>query len=64
MKVLTTLGEMEEDLLEKKEGSVENDHEKTSWVEYWYQGDMVHRSVSVEIKEGTSFYQITGNMNG
>ena len=49
--VTTTKGEMDETLLEKKEGLVENDHEITSWVEYWHEGEMVHRSVHVMLKK-------------
>lgn len=46
----TTKGEMEESLLEKKEGSVDNDIEHTTWVEYWHEGELVHRSVHVRLK--------------
>jgi len=49
--VNTTKGEMDITLLEKKEGSVDNDHEVTSWVEYWHEGELVHRSVNVHIKK-------------
>jgi hypothetical protein len=49
--VYTTKGEMDITLLEKKEGSVDNDHEVTSWVEYWHEGELVHRSVNVHIKK-------------
>jgi hypothetical protein len=49
--VNTTKGEMDESLLEKKEGSVDNDHEITTWVEYWHEGELVHRSVHVTIKK-------------
>lgn len=49
--VNTTKGEMDITLLEKKEGSVDNDHEVTSWVEYWLEGELVHRSVNVHIKK-------------
>lgn len=49
--VNTTKGEMEEALLEKKEGFVENDHEYTTWVEYWHEGELVHRSVHVTLKQ-------------
>jgi hypothetical protein len=49
--VTTTKGEMDITLLEKKEGSVDNDHEVTSWVEYWHEGELVHRSVNVHIKK-------------
>jgi hypothetical protein len=50
--VMTTKGEMEESLLEKREGSVDNDHEYTAWIEYWLEGELVHRSVHVQLKQG------------
>jgi hypothetical protein len=50
MIVNTTKGEMDDSLLEKREGSVENDTETTSWVEYWLAGEMVHRSVNMALK--------------
>ena len=49
--VTTTKGEMEESLLEKREGSVDNDNETTTWVEYWLEGELVHRSVHVTLKK-------------
>ena len=42
---------MDESLLEKKEGLVNNDHEYTAWVEYWLEGELVHRSVHVQLKK-------------
>jgi hypothetical protein len=52
--VTTTHGEMDESALEKREGVVENDHERTTWVEYWLGEELVHRSVHVTLKEGVS----------
>ena len=49
--VTTTKGEMDEAFLEKKEGSVDNDHEYTTWVEYWLDGELVHRSAHVALKK-------------
>jgi hypothetical protein len=49
--VTTTKGEMDESLLEKKEGVVDNDHEMTQWIEYWLEGELVHRSVHVALKK-------------
>jgi len=49
--VTTTKGDMEESLLEKKEGMIENDHEITQWVEYWHEEELVHRSVHVTLKK-------------
>ena len=50
MIVTTTKGEMDDSLLEKREGSLDNDTETTSWVEYWLDGEMVHRSVHMVLK--------------
>ena len=49
--VTTTKGDMDESLLEKKEGSIDNDNEYTTWVEYWLDGELVHRSVHVTLKK-------------
>ena len=51
MIVTTTKGEMDDSLLEKKEGFVDNDDEYTTWVEYWLDGELVHRSVHVQLKK-------------
>ena len=53
--VFTTKGDMDESLLEKKEGIVDNDHEYTTWVEYWHEGELVHRSVHVTLKQVSVF---------
>jgi hypothetical protein len=49
--ITTTKGNMDEALLEKREGQLENDNETTSWVEYWDGDEMVHRSVRVRLKK-------------
>jgi len=49
--VFTTKGDMDESLLEKREGSLNNDNEYTTWVEYWYEGELVHRSAHVTLKQ-------------
>tara|TARA_R110000868_G_scaffold356416_1_gene617922 strand:+ start:114 stop:308 length:195 start_codon:yes stop_codon:yes gene_type:complete len=49
--VNTTKGEMDETLLEKREGNVDNDNEYTTWVEYWLDGELVHRSAHVQLKK-------------
>ena len=49
--IFTTKGDMEESLLEKKEGVLDNDNEYTTWVEYWHEGELVHRSVHVTLKK-------------
>jgi hypothetical protein len=48
--ITTTKGNMEESLLEKKEGTVDNDIEFTTWTEYWLDGELVHRSAHVTLK--------------
>ena len=52
----TTKGMMEESLLEKREGSLDNDIEYTTWVEYWHEGELVHRSAHVTLKTGPSLF--------
>jgi hypothetical protein len=49
--VTTTKGEMDDSLLEKREGTVDNDNELTTWVEYWLEGELVHRSAHVTLKK-------------
>jgi hypothetical protein len=49
--VTTTKGDMDDSLLEKREGTVDNDDETTSWVEYWLEGELVHRSAHVTLKK-------------
>lgn len=48
--VTTTKGEMDESLLEKREGLIDNETETTRWIEYWLDGEMVHRSVHMTLK--------------
>lgn len=49
--ITTTQGMMEEDLLWKKVGTVEDDNELTNWIEYWLDGELVHRSAHVHLKQ-------------
>ena len=53
--VTTTKGLMDEELLEKREGTVDNENELTDWVEYWLDGELVHRSVHVRLKKMPNF---------
>lgn len=50
MIVTTTKGDMDDSLLVKQEGSLDNDNETTAWTEYWLDGELVHRSVHVTLK--------------
>jgi len=54
MLVNTTKGEMDVSLLEKREGTTDNDNETTSWVEYWLEGELVHRSVHMTLKRNVT----------
>lgn len=51
MIVNTTYGEMDDSLLERKDGTFEDDNELTTWVEYWKDGELVHRSAHVTLKK-------------
>ena len=53
--VTTIYGDMDESLLEKKEGVFEDDNEYTTWVEYWKDAELVHRSVHVTLKKTPAF---------
>jgi len=53
--VTTTKGEMDDSLLEKREGTVDNENELTTWVEYWLDSELVHRSVHVTLKKVPTF---------
>jgi hypothetical protein len=53
--VTTIYGEMDESLLEKKEGTFEDDNEIATWVEYWKDAELVHRSAHVTLKKVPSF---------
>ena len=50
MIVTTPKGEMDDSLLVKQEGSLDNDIEYTTWTEYYLDGELVHRSVHVTLK--------------
>lgn len=60
MMVMTTRGEMDDSLLEKQTGVVESEKEHTEWVEYWFEGEMVHRSVNMQLKEGAISQTLAG----
>ncbi len=50
MTITTIHGEMDETLLQKRVGEIDNDNEHTVWVEYWLAGELVHRSAHVTLK--------------
>jgi len=49
--IQTTHGEMDESLLTKREGTIDNDNELTTWVEYYIGDELVHRSAHVTLKK-------------
>jgi len=62
MIVTTTRGDMDDSLLEKREGAIDNDNETTNWVEYWLEGELVHRSVHMVLKKMVSLQGEVGNL--
>ena len=52
---MTTKGEMDDALLEKREGTIDNEDEYTTWVEYWLMDELVHRSAHVTLKKMPTF---------
>ena len=64
MIVTTTKGEMDDSLLEKREGSVDNDNEYSEWVEYWLDGELVHRSAHVRLKKPVTIISEAGGFSG
>ena len=62
--VQTTRGEMDEADLVKKEGAIENDREHTKWVEYWFENELVHRSVHVHLKQTPALFPELETFNG
>jgi hypothetical protein len=62
--ITTTKGLMDPDELEKREGGHENDNEICSWVEYWDEGELVHRSVNMHLKTAIFAEGIQANFGG
>ena len=56
MIVTTTKGDMDDSLLERRDGSVDNDIELTTWTEYWLSNELVHRSVHVTLKTSPAMF--------
>ena len=61
--VTTIYGEMDESALEKRTGAVDDANENTDWVEYWLNGELVHRSAHVRLKQAAGFGEIA-NIGG
>jgi hypothetical protein len=58
--VTTTKGDMDDSLLEKRQGDIDNENETTTWTEYWLEGELVHRSAHVTLKKMPSLGGETG----
>ena len=52
MLIETTKGPLDVSLLRKVEGTVDDEIEFTTWVEYWLGEELVHRSAHVSPKKG------------
>ena len=46
---------MDDSLLEHRTGTLDNENELTVWDEYWLDGELVHRSAHVTLKQSPSF---------
>ena len=55
MIVTTTYGDMDDSLLERRDGTFEDDNELTTWVEYWKDAELVHRSAHVALKKPLTY---------
>ena len=56
MLVSTTKGDMDDSLLVRKDGSLDNDIEYTTWTEYYLDDELVHRSVHVTLKTSPALF--------
>jgi hypothetical protein len=63
MNITTIHGEMDDSVLEKRTGINDTDTDSTEWVEYWYEGQLVHRSVHVHLKEGNTGTVLAAEFN-
>jgi hypothetical protein len=50
MIITTTHGDMDDSLLRRVDGSVDNENESSTWVEYYLGDELVHRSAHVTLK--------------
>ena len=53
---------IEEILLEKTIGAIDNNVENTDWVEYRFNGKLVHRSAHVRLKKGINLSSEAGSL--
>ena len=50
--IFTTKGMMDEALLHRVDGGIDDEREHTVWTEYYHEGELVRRDVHVTLKEG------------
>jgi hypothetical protein len=62
--ITTTKGDMDESLLRKVDGGMEDDNEQTTWVEYYLGEELVHRSVHITLKQSPAICGVAGDFNG
>ncbi len=62
IQITTTKGLMDVDVLRRVDGELDNDNERTTWVEYYDGDELVHRSVHVTLKRGVEMQGIGGNI--
>lgn len=62
----TTQGDIDENLLVKSEGSLDNENEYTTWVEYRRPGsdEIIHRSVHIRLKKNVTLNSQIGGFSG
>ena len=58
----TTKGLMDPALLERKEFVTDDENECTVAVEYWLEGELVHRSVDIRLKKGLDTLMAAANL--
>lgn len=61
--ITTTKGLMEESILRRIDGEIDNDNEHTTWVEFYDGEELVHRSADVRLKRSV-FSEIAGGYIG
>lgn len=64
MIVPTIYGPMDDSLLFKKEGVIDNEDEHTTWIEYWLGEELIHRSAHVTLKKMPAVYGEAAKIGG
>jgi hypothetical protein len=64
MSLVTTIhGDMDEEVLEKRIGMDESSTEVINWTEYWYNDELVHRSIHMHLKQGIDVFGDTATFS-